>query len=584
MFTRELNFEAVKGLPADAPIPATIASDTPVDRGNFIEVLDCSARGIDLVRAPLPVIVQHESNRLAIGVAENIRAHGSRVTADIRFGSSVEAQQIRADVVGGIHRSLSVGYELSSAGEQIAPSTFKYSWRPHEVSIVSVPADSRAGFFRSLKENHMNTIEENESLSRSQRVAAGREAPKNTDAQDIAAMAEQFKRFNGVESMAMEAIRSGEPAGRFYGRMIEHVGNASHAGNDVAYESVMNAGERSKYSLLRAIEAQVTNDWRQAGFEREIHDTLARKVKHRSVTGLLVPAGDLAKKVSQERRYQQRDMTVGTASAGGYLVGTDHRDDLFVDMLREKSVVMGLGATRISGLVGNVDIPALRGDATAFWQATESTAITESNAVIGQILLSPKTIGAYTEVTRRLLKQSTPQAEAILINSMTATLGRGIDTAVINGSGALGQPAGLLLQSGIGAVTGTSIDWAAILDFEADVAAAELDLAGINVGWITTPLIRKLLKARLKVAGYPQYLWEIDNRMNGYQAFATNACPADTLLFGDWSEVVIGEWGVVEIETAPAQFAAGIVGIRAMADIDIGIKHAGAFSVAASVT
>lgn len=584
MFTRELNFEAVKGLPADAPIPATIASDTPVDRLSFIEVLDCSARGIDLVRAPLPLIVQHESNKLAIGVAENIRAHGSRVTADIRFGSSPEAQQIRADVVLGVHRSLSVGYELTNAGEQIAPSTFKYSWRPHEVSIVSVPADSRAGFFRS-KENHMNAIEENESLSRSQRIAAGREAPKTTDAQDIAAMAEQFKRFNGVEGMAMEAIRSGEPSGRFYSRMIEHVGQASRPGSEGVYESVMTPRELGKYSLLRAIEAQVTGDWRQAGFEREIHDTLSKGVKHRSVAGLLVPAGDLAKKVAQERRYQQRDMTVGAAAYGGYLVGTDHRDDLFVDMLREKSVVMGLGATRISGLVGNVDIPALRGDVTAFWQATESTAITESNATVGQILLSPKTIGAYTEVTRRLLKQSTPQAEAILINSMTATLGRGIDTAVISGSGVSGQPTGLMLASGIGAVTGTGIDWAAILDFEADVALAELDLAGTNVGWITTPLIRKLLKARLKVAGYPQYLWESpDNRMNGYQAFATTACPADTLLFGDWSEIVIGEWGVVEIETAPAYFAAGIVGIRAMADIDIGIKHAGAFSIATSVT
>lgn len=587
MFTRELNFEAVKGLPADAPIPATIASDTPVDRGNFIEVLDCSARGIDLVRAPLPVIIQHESNRLAVGVAENIRAHGSRVSADIRFGSSPEAQQIRADVLAGIHRSLSIGYELTNAGEQIAPSTFKYSFRPHEVSIVSVPADSRAGFFRA-KETKMQTIEQNDNqpLSRSQRIAAGRDDyAAKTDAQDIAAMAEQFKRFNGVEGMAMEAIRSGEPASRFSSRMMEHISNASRPGSEAAYESIMNPRERSKYSLLRAIEAQVTNDWRQAGFEREIHDTLAQKVKHRSVTGLLVPAGDLAKKVNEQRRYQQRDMSVGTAAYGGYLVGTDHRDDLFVDMLREKSVVMGLGATRISGLVGNVDIPALRGDATAFWQANESTSIVESNATIGQILLSPKTIGAYTEVTRRLLKQSTPQAEAILINSMTATLGRGIDTAAINGSGVSGQPTGLLLAAAIGAVTGTSISWDAILEFEADVAGAELDLAGVNVGWITTPLIRKLLKSRLKVAGYPQYLWESpDNRMNGYQAYATNACPAGTLMFGDWSEIVIGEWGVVEIETAPANFTAGIVGIRAMADIDIGIKHAGAFSIAASVT
>ncbi len=169
---RELKFEPVKGLADDAPIPATIASDAPYDRGKFIEVLDCSQRGVDLVRAPLPVMIQHETNRLAIGVAENVQARGSRVSADIRFGSSPEAQQIRADVIAGIHRSLSVGYELLGGGEWIAEQTFKFAWQPHEVSIVSVPADPAAGFFRS-KENIMPQIEtpEVQHLSRSQRIA-----------------------------------------------------------------------------------------------------------------------------------------------------------------------------------------------------------------------------------------------------------------------------------------------------------------------------------------------------------------------------------------------------------------------------
>ncbi len=196
-----------------------------------------------------------------------------------------------------------------------------------------------------------------------------------------------------------------------------------------------------------------------------------------------------------------------------------------------------------------------------------------------------KAVGAYTEVSRRLLKQATPQAEALIINSMIATLGRGIDLAALNGSGIDGEPKGLLLQSGMAAFTGTSIDWPAILDAESDVAEAELDLTGSNVGWVTTPAIRKLLKSRVKVSGYPEYLWQSpDNTMNGYRALATKVCPAGTLIFGDWSEIIVAEWGVIEIDTAPSNFAAGIVGIRAMADIDLNIKHAGAFSVATSVT
>ncbi len=130
--------------------------------------------------------------------------------------------------------------------------------------------------------------------------------------------------------------------------------------------SFMSQNERKSYSVLRAIEAHVTGDWRKAGFEREIHDHLASGVNHRSVSGLLVPAGDLAKKLASERRYQQRDMTVATAANGGYLVGTDHRPDAFIDMLREASVMLSMGATRLSGLVGNVDIPALSADVHRF--------------------------------------------------------------------------------------------------------------------------------------------------------------------------------------------------------------------------
>lgn len=156
--TRELRLADIpKDLPADAPLPVTIATETPVDRWGVQEVLDCTAAGVDLSRAPLSLIIAHDTGCLAVGVVEGLSADGARVAGLARFGTSPEAQQIRADVLAGIHRYLSVGYKLLDEGSPIEGG-LKFRWQPFEVSIVPVPADPASGFFRSLPGVHsMNT-------------------------------------------------------------------------------------------------------------------------------------------------------------------------------------------------------------------------------------------------------------------------------------------------------------------------------------------------------------------------------------------------------------------------------------------
>lgn len=149
LLTRKLRFDAAADLPADAPIPVTIATSTPVPRDGMSEVLDCTRAGVDLARAPLSLIVGHDSSKLAIGLVDEIKAEGQRVTGVVRFGTSPEAQQVRADVLAGIHAYLSVGYMLLDEGTPIEGG-MSFRWQPYEVSIVSVPADPGAGFFRSF--------------------------------------------------------------------------------------------------------------------------------------------------------------------------------------------------------------------------------------------------------------------------------------------------------------------------------------------------------------------------------------------------------------------------------------------------
>lgn len=161
LLRRALSFGGIDpNIAADALIPCTIATVTPVIRFGVAEVLDCSPMGVDLTRAPLPLVIAHNTSSLAVGVVEQLTATGDRVTGLVRFATSDEAQQIRADVIAGIHRSLSVGYALLDEGTPIQGG-MSYRWQPHEVSIVPVPADPAAGFFRSLNQPGVHTMPQN---------------------------------------------------------------------------------------------------------------------------------------------------------------------------------------------------------------------------------------------------------------------------------------------------------------------------------------------------------------------------------------------------------------------------------------
>lgn len=147
---RDLEFHPQSGIAADAAIPCTLATTTPVLRDGMLEVLDCTPQGCDLSRGDLPLIVAHDQSQLAVGVVTSIQATGDRVAGMVRFASNPQAQQILADVVAGIHRHLSVGYIRQEPGVPNGDGLMVYRWTPVEVSIVPVPADPNAGFFRSL--------------------------------------------------------------------------------------------------------------------------------------------------------------------------------------------------------------------------------------------------------------------------------------------------------------------------------------------------------------------------------------------------------------------------------------------------
>jgi HK97 family phage major capsid protein len=180
----------------------------------------------------------------------------------------------------------------------------------------------------------------------------------------------------------------------------------------------------------------------------------------------------------------------------------------FVEMLRKRMVLMTLGALRLTGLEATLAVPVQTGAATGYWLATEGTTITESQQTFAQMSLTPKTVGAYTEISDKLLKQSSASAEMIVTRDLAAVLAVAADAAGLVGSGASGEPTGIINTSGIGSVTGTSLDYDKALEFQSDVLGQNALISRDACGYITTTAVAKLLANRQRFTGVDSPLWQ----------------------------------------------------------------------------
>jgi HK97 family phage major capsid protein len=476
-------------------------------------------------------------------------------------------------------------------------------WEPYEVSIVSVPADASVGIGRSTSEVVMTRII-------STGGHADKEDRKMSDKQTSAPKTaeDQTEKVTKVESGNNEALKLEED--RVKG--IRNLCRANDLGNEYAEQWIrqgrsildviedwgeiqaartktapaaklgLNSREVQEYSLTRAILACATKDWDKAGYELECSQAVASRTgKTPDPHTFIVPLD-----VLEAPRPYRRDMTAAVDAQGGFVVETSVQG--FIELLRNRSVAFNMGARRLSGLQGDVAIPRQSAAATALWLTNEATQITEADQTLEQLTLTPRTVGAYTEISRQLLLQSNPSIEAIVNADLAAVVATAVDKAVLDGSGAAGQPTGISETVGIGAVSGVGFLAAAfdrVMEFQEDVAAANvMPLAG---GYVTTPALASTMLQTVRFTSTDAQLWDgnlWDGTMAGFRAMSSNQVEAAEMFFGDWSEVLIGEWGILEVTTNPyANFQAGIIGVRAIYSVDVGLRHAAAFAFATAI-
>lgn len=491
-------------------------------------------------------------------------------------------------------------------------------WEPFENSLVTIPADNVVGIGRSaerpavrnepVSQPAASAALQGATIMGDQVAAAGANAEVTTTTTTVAAQPRQGPSAMDLENERRSAIDNLCAAGNI-DTGIRNVWVTSGASMKAISEEYMgilkkrsesapkvtqvglSAGETRRFSLSRAIDACASQNWTQAGLEAEASRTIQQKLNRSPNPNSFYVPWEIQERANmtpvEHLAYSllRRDLTVATAGAGGYLVETQNVG--FIELLRNQSVLFSMGAMRLSGLQGNISIPKQSATGSPTWLANEAASISEINQTFVQVAMAPKNVGGYTEISRQLLLQSNPSAEGIVVSDLAKVVALDIDLKGLNGSGASGQPTGILNTAGIGSVTGTSLAYDDIIEFQTDVFAGNA-LTGRS-GFVTTGAVAGLCKQRVKFTSTASPLWEgrlEEGSMDGYRAMASNQMPAATMLFGDFGlGVVVGEWGVLEIEVNPyANFQAGIVGVRAIASIDIAVRYPTAFSAAASIT
>jgi HK97 family phage major capsid protein len=328
-----------------------------------------------------------------------------------------------------------------------------------------------------------------------------------------------------------------------------------------------------KYSLVRSIE-NFCKTKRWDGLEYEASRAAAQKYKLEDRGDTLHVPNEVFTAPYQQRgfSYGQRTlMQAGSFTNGGVLV--ENEMGSMIDKLRNEALAVQLGARTLSGLVGNSVNPTIAGDTTAYW-ASEGTAITETEPTLGQLILTPKRLGAYCRLTRKLTMQTSQDIESLVRDNVAKVMAVAIDLAIINGTGNA-QPVGIMGTTGINTVTFSgAATWAKILSFETELATD--NVRPVRPGWLTTPAVRAKWKAIQRFTSTDTPLWTDANTVNGYAAHATNQVPSDKVIFADWNDVYVGNWagGFSVIVDPYTEANKGIVALTVEQYADVGLGHA----------
>lgn len=567
------------------------SSEMPVQRFFGDEILSHETSAIDLARADagaMPYLFNHNPDDLR-GIVEKVWHDGKRLWAQVRVAKTAGGDELLGLIRDGMLPNVSFGYKIdemlmTKAGDSTKGEMPTYTvtrWMPFEVSAVTIPADFKVGLGRSdlgdeFEVKVTNLEEKREVIEMPEKI----EIDQNQERQKI--LADERKRTSevlalgekfGVQELARELLNSDKSLDECRTAVLEKISIRSAVITGKETDLGLSEKEKRQYSFMRALRVLANPEdasvRKEAAFELEVSIQGAKK-RGKEASGIFVPYEIL-----------RRDLSKGSPTAGGYLVGTDHRPDMFIELLRKKSALDRAGATVLTGLVGDLAIPNQSGGATAYWVA-EGSNITESAQTFGQVAMAPKTVGATTDVSRKLLLQSAPSIEQLIQSDLAKVTALAVDYAGIYGSGNAGQPLGIWNVAGNlntkDFASANSPTFPELVSMESLVAADDADVDSMS--YIVGAAMRGYMKSTVKFSSTAPTIWEPGNMVNGYRAITSNQMQAGDVLFGNFADLLIGYWSGLDLNVDRSALAlSGGLRLIVLQDVDVAVRHAESFCI-----
>ena len=608
----------------EAVVHASVSSEEPYERymydenGEYVrayEVLGHKDGEIDFSRMADGLVIQDTHWGDQIGIIRQPEVKDGKLGGVIEFGSGERSQEIARDAAKGIRRNMSVGYIVNKykrdgVAEDGLPIFRVVDWTPYEASFVNVPADASIGVGRVLDTTDGGAAQATRAAV--EPSAVQRKEEKQMDAKTIAALMAKAERAHMKAAEVSALIEQGKTEAEISDAIAERALAYADEVKEKAEKAaaaraatkpdmpapgapaIITGGEPKgrKYNLVNVIRSMVAahegNVGPDIGFEREISQEIARQ-NYKSAKGLFVPSYAL---LTGKR-------ALDTSNAAG-LVATDTLFGEFIQALVADTVLGRVGIRTIEGLVGDVAIP--KGSAAqAYWITPEGGNATQTTPGIGQVAATPHTVGAYTDITRKLLIQNGISAQNLVADELRGAIARAVEAAVFSGTGANGQPTGLdnftevVGGETVGiptvSMTAGAPTHANMVEFWSKIYSANAN--GERMSFIGSPAVKALLRSTRDVtvikneagtdnvaAVGSDYLCDSDSRVEGYEFHMSNLCNSKKLYFGDWREIMLAFWSGIDltVDTASLSLSGG-VRVVALQDCDVVIRHRESFAI-----
>jgi HK97 family phage major capsid protein/HK97 family phage prohead protease len=628
---RELTLDTKAAVSDERTIDLSVSSDKPYTRWWYHEILEHSDEAVDLSRMNDSAMSLYNHNRDDyLGVIEKAWLEDGKLYNTIRFDDHELAEKIVRSINKGIIKNVSIGYivhelvlvKKSDDDLNIYKAT---KWTPFESSFVTVPADASVGVGRQfydmgnlitgeVKEFTPDWEKLNQRIDQlvseyqnSEEIRMGDENKtavleavnekdiRQQERDRIAAITAAGNKYGCVE-IAQRAVDDGITIEQARSLFADQVLTKSQTPVAQPLEPLgFSRKETKNYSIRNAILYKMGQIHEgAAGLEIEASKAIANKLG-KPPEGIYIPTGDL------EWSATRATYATGAPATGGTTLETELLSENFIEALRSQLVIRKLGATILSGLEGNVDIPRQASTAGTVWVG-EGATITQFESTFDKISLTPKTVATRSVYTRNMLLQSSMDIEAFIRNDLVQSIALEIDRVAIAGNG-IGQPLGIINYPGVNAVViganGGAPTWQTMVNLETEVALDDALMGTCH--YLTNSKVRGKLKTTEKANATGMFIWENDREIgsmgsvNGYGAAVTNQIPGNlnkgtgtnlsVCIFGDFSSLIVGEWGILDL--LPNQFGTGYeqgnVQVRAMQTVDVNLRRPQYFAVCSDI-